>query len=173
MSEGDFPSSRNAQHRDNVVTVPTPTASISTLLAQIVNLLPLTGQLSPEILRIIERGGSTAIIVCLLAVVIYREKVTFADLNKQIADLHGVIHERDKTLAATIKAHADAVSAMMVTHSATVHALHVSHAADAAKVTEERIDEMEAFATKVASIDRSVATLDSVARSLETFRGKK
>jgi hypothetical protein len=61
----------------------------------------------------------------------------------------------------------------MVTHSATVHALHVSHAADAAKVTEERIDEMEAFATKVASIDRSVATLDSVARSLETFRGKK
>ncbi len=156
-----------------MVIVPTPTASISTLLLTIADLLPLTGQLSPDILRIIERGGSTAIIVCLLAVVIYREKVTFADLNKQVAALHAVIHERDKTLAETIKANADAVNAMLAAHNAAVHALHVSHATDAAKVTEERIDEMEAFVSKVASIDRSVATLDSVARSLETFRGKK
>lgn len=122
--------------------------SISRLLPA----LPFLAQVSPQLWSVIEAGGSKAVIAVLIGVVVYHARQNTA--------LHETIHARDKE-------HGDRVQAIHAAHAATVQALQTSHAEALARVTEQRIDEME-------SVTKGIAALDSAARVIENLpRGKR
>lgn len=114
--------------------------------------LPFLAQVSPALWSVIDAGGSKAIIAVLAGVIVYQAR--------QITALHDAIHTRDKE-------HAEKVQAVHTANAATIQALQTSHAEALARVTEQRIDEME-------SVTKGIAALDSAARVIETLpRGKR
>ena len=152
---------------------PIPAAPLlHALLSPLAPLLPLIAQAAPDVWRLVERGGQPAVIVALVFVVLHRERV-LAERDKRIAELHDAIHTNDK-------AHADALHAAHVAHAAAITAAHTAHTAEMAKVTEDRLEEMTAFTERVGAVDRvtatlerSVASLDGVARTLEPSPSRK
>ena len=122
--------------------------TLSTMLPAI----PFLAQVSPALGTGIDAGGSKAVIAVLIGVVVYHARQNTA--------LHETIHARDKE-------HGEKVQAIHAAHATTIRELQTSHAEALARVTEQRIEEME-------SITKGIAALDSAARVIETLpRGKR
>lgn len=98
----------------------------------------LTAQVSPDVLHLIDQGGSKAVIAVLVIVVAY--------LARENSRLHEALHTRDAG------------------HTEKLTVLLQAHAVAIATVMEERIDEMEEITKSVTALDSAVKAIESMTR---------
>lgn len=106
-------------------------------------LLQLLAQLpTSDVLRIVDQGGSKAVIAVLVIVVAY--------LSRENTKLHEALHNRDT-------AYAEKVTALLQAHGTAISV-----------VMEERIDEMEQITRSVTALDTAVKTVETLTRGRRT-----
>lgn len=106
---------------------------------------------TPDVLRIIDQGGSKAVIAVLAIVVVY--------LARENAKLNVTLHERDEK-------HATKLHDAHVASAAATLALQTAHAAAMAGVTEERINDLETLA-------KAAAALESIGRRMDVAPARR
>ena len=111
------------------------------------SLLPMAAQSMPDVLRIIDQGGSKAVIAVLVVVIAY-----LARANEK---LHATLHERDVT-------HATKLHEVHTASAVAALARETAHAAEIGRVTEERISELETFTKGAAALEALGKRMDAM-----------